>query len=58
MRDLQRVIGDEAAAQVAAVEGRLPDLALACVGGGSNAIGLLTGSSASHVRLAVGRGRR
>jgi tryptophan synthase beta chain len=41
VRDLQRRIGDEAAAQVADVEGRLPDLALACVGGGSNAIGLL-----------------
>jgi tryptophan synthase beta chain/phosphoribosylanthranilate isomerase len=41
VRDLQRRIGDEAAAQVAEVEGRLPDLVLACVGGGSNAIGLL-----------------
>jgi tryptophan synthase beta chain len=41
VRDLQRVIGDEAAAQVRAVEGRLPDVAMACVGGGSNAIGLL-----------------
>ena len=41
VRDLQRTIGDEAAAQVAALEGRLPDLVLACVGGGSNAIGLL-----------------
>ena len=56
VRDLQRVIGDEAAAQLAAVEGRLPDLVLACVGGGSNAIGLL---AAVH-RRAVGpaRGRR
>jgi tryptophan synthase beta chain len=42
VRDLQRRIGDEAAAQLEAVEGRLPDLALACVGGGSNAIGLLS----------------
>ncbi len=41
VRDLQRRIGDEAAGQLLAVEGRLPDLALACVGGGSNAIGLL-----------------
>jgi tryptophan synthase beta subunit len=41
VRDLQRRIGDEAAAQIVAAEGRLPDLALACVGGGSNAIGLL-----------------
>jgi tryptophan synthase beta subunit len=41
VRDLQRVIGDEAARQVMAVEGRLPDVAIACVGGGSNAIGLM-----------------
>ncbi|MDQ2965727.1 MAG: tryptophan synthase subunit beta [Chloroflexota bacterium] len=41
VRDLQRTIGDEAAAQLEEVEGRLPDLVLACVGGGSNAIGLL-----------------
>ncbi len=39
-RDLQRVIGDEAAGQMLATEGRLPDAALASVGGGSNAIGL------------------
>jgi len=42
VRDLQRVIGDEAAEQVRASEGRLPDIAVACVGGGSNAMGLLT----------------
>ncbi len=42
VRDLQRIIGDEAAEQVRAVEGRLPDIAIACVGGGSNAIGLFT----------------
>ena len=41
VRDLQRRIGAEAAAQFVEAEGRLPDLALACVGGGSNAIGLL-----------------
>ncbi len=41
VRDLQRRIGDEAGVQLRAAEGRLPDLALACVGGGSNAIGLL-----------------
>ncbi|MBA3850789.1 MAG: tryptophan synthase subunit beta [Chloroflexi bacterium] len=40
VRDLQRVIGDEAAAQMMAVEGRLPDAAVACLGGGSNGIGL------------------
>jgi tryptophan synthase beta chain len=42
VRDLQRRIGDEAAVQLLDVEGRLPDLAIACVGGGSNAIGLLS----------------
>ena len=54
VRDLQRRIGDEAAAQFPAVEGRLPDLALACVGGGSNAIGLLSRFIGEpSVRLAV-----
>ncbi len=42
VRDYQRVIGDEARAQILEAEGRLPDAALACVGGGSNAIGLFT----------------
>ena len=40
VRDFQRVIGVETRAQVMAVEGRLPDALVACVGGGSNAIGL------------------
>jgi tryptophan synthase beta chain len=54
VRDLQRRIGDEAAVQLLAAEGRLPDLALACVGGGSNATGLLTRFIGElHVRLAV-----
>ena len=54
VRDLQRRIGDEAAAQLVAVEGRLPDLAVACVGGGSNAIGLLARFIGEPtVRLAV-----
>ncbi len=54
VRDLQRRIGDEAAAQMSAVEGRLPDLAIACVGGGSNAIGLLARFIGEPtVRLAV-----
>jgi tryptophan synthase beta chain len=39
VRDLQRVIGDEARAQALEVAGRLPDRVVACVGGGSNAIG-------------------
>lgn len=40
VRDFQSVIGREARAQILEAEGRLPDLLLACVGGGSNAIGL------------------
>jgi len=39
VRDLQRVIGDEARAQLLEAEGRLPARVVACVGGGSNAIG-------------------
>jgi tryptophan synthase beta chain len=39
VRDLQRVIGDEARAQILEAAGRLPDRIVACVGGGSNAIG-------------------
>jgi tryptophan synthase beta chain len=39
VRDLQRVIGDEARAQLLQAEGRLPARVVACVGGGSNAIG-------------------
>jgi len=40
VRDFHRVIGEETRAQVLEREGRLPDLLVACVGGGSNAIGL------------------
>jgi tryptophan synthase beta chain len=40
VRDFQRVIGVEARAQVLAAAGRLPDAVIACVGGGSNAIGV------------------
>jgi len=40
VRDLQAVIGREARAQIQEVEGRLPDACVACVGGGSNAMGL------------------
>jgi tryptophan synthase beta chain len=40
VREFQRVIGREARAQLIEEEGRLPDAAIACVGGGSNAIGL------------------
>src|SRR3954447_14264984 len=40
VRDFHRVIGDEARAQVLELVGRLPDVVAACVGGGSNAIGI------------------
>ena len=40
VRDFQKVIGEEARAQITKAEGRLPDTLIACVGGGSNAIGL------------------
>jgi tryptophan synthase beta chain len=40
VRDFQRVIGLEAREQIQTFEGRLPDVLVACVGGGSNAIGL------------------
>jgi tryptophan synthase beta chain len=43
VRDLQRTIGDEARAQVLDAAGRLPDRVIACVGGGSNAIGTFAG---------------
>ncbi len=42
VREFQRVIGDEARAQVLELTGRLPDVVLACVGGGSNAIGIFS----------------
>jgi tryptophan synthase beta chain len=42
VRDLQRVIGDEARAQLQEREGRLPARVIACVGGGSNALGIFT----------------
>jgi tryptophan synthase beta chain len=40
VRDFQRVIGDEARKQILEAEGKLPDLVIACVGGGSNAMGI------------------
>jgi len=51
VRDFQRVIGDEARAQVLGRTGGLPDLLVACVGGGSNAIGLFTAFLADPVEL-------
>ena len=65
VRDFQSVIGTEARAQLLALEGRLPDVAVAAVGGGSNAIGLfhpflddpveLVGVEAAGHGLASGR---
>src|SRR5262249_12418249 len=43
VRELQSVIGDEAREQILAAEGRLPEAVVACVGGGSNAIGIFYG---------------
>ncbi|WP_342471341.1 tryptophan synthase subunit beta [Metasolibacillus sp. FSL H7-0170] len=40
VRDFQRVIGDETRTQIIEQEGRLPDTVIACIGGGSNAIGM------------------
>jgi tryptophan synthase beta chain len=40
VRELQKVIGEEAREQILAAEGRLPDAVVACVGGGSNAMGI------------------
>ena len=40
VRDLQRIIGDEARAQILEKAGRLPERVIACVGGGSNSIGI------------------
>jgi tryptophan synthase beta chain len=40
VRELQRVIGDEARAQILELAGRLPERVIACVGGGSNSIGI------------------
>jgi tryptophan synthase beta chain len=52
VHELQAVIGREAREQILAVEGRLPEVAVACVGGGSNAIGLFAGFvDDSEVRL-------
>ena len=60
VRDFQSVVGREARAQMLEVEGRLPDCLVACVGGGSNAIGLFHSFLEDDVRIvgveAAGRG--
>ncbi|HET8592693.1 MAG TPA: tryptophan synthase subunit beta [Solirubrobacterales bacterium] len=62
VRDLQRVIGDEARSQALEIEGSLPARAVACVGGGSNAIGTFHAFLADPVELvgveAAGEGLR
>jgi tryptophan synthase beta chain len=66
VRDFQRVIGDEVRAQLRDAEGRLPDAIVACVGGGSNAMGIfhpfveersvrLVGVEAAGEGIATGR---
>lgn len=54
VRDFHRVIGVEARAQILEREGRLPDLLVACVGGGSNAIGLFHPFLDDHTVRMVG----
>ncbi len=54
VRDFQAVIGREARSQILAAEGRLPDQILACVGGGSNAIGIFTEFLADETVALVG----
>jgi tryptophan synthase beta chain len=51
VRDFQRIIGDEAKAQFLAYEGKLPHTVVACVGGGSNAIGIFTPFIEDDVQL-------
>jgi tryptophan synthase beta chain len=51
VRELQRVIGREAREQMLAAEGRLPEVVIACVGGGSNAIGVFYDFIDDDVRL-------
>jgi tryptophan synthase beta chain len=43
VRDFQKIIGEEARRQILEAEGKLPDTIFACVGGGSNAIGIFAG---------------
>jgi tryptophan synthase beta chain len=66
VRELHRVIGDEARRQCLDLDGRDPDVVVACVGGGSNAIGIFSGFADTSARLvgvepaggaAIGRGQ-
>jgi len=51
VREFQSVIGKEARGQILRKEGRLPDYLIACVGGGSNAIGLFSGFLKDDVKM-------
>jgi tryptophan synthase beta chain len=51
VRQFQSVIGDEAREQMQALVGGAPDVVVACVGGGSNAIGIFSGFIDAHTRL-------
>ncbi len=52
VRDFQKIIGEETKQQILEAEGRLPDAVVACVGGGSNAIGIFYSFiNDEHVRL-------
>jgi len=65
VREFQRIIGDESRRQILEAEGRLPELLVACVGGGSNAMGLfypfmndpveLLGAEAAGTGIASGK---
>jgi tryptophan synthase beta chain len=51
VREFQSIIGREARQQIKSAEGRLPDIIIACVGGGSNALGIFYPFCADQVRL-------
>ena len=54
VREYQRVIGEEARAQILEMEGRLPDAVIACVGGGSNAMGIFANFLEDHAVELIG----
>ena len=54
VRDLQRIIGDEARAALLQRAGRLPDRVIACVGGGSNSIGIFSAFVNDHAVALIG----
>jgi len=51
VREFQRIIGDEAKEQMKSLHGKMPDVVVACVGGGSNAIGMFTPFLEEDVKL-------